>query len=250
MRRMRLPSSSRMFVRTLLAMKRATFSGISTRSASAFLRRMATLVSMSGAWMSAMRPHSKRLCRRSSRVGIWRGRAVGADDDLLLGVVQGVEDVEELLLGAVLAGDELDVVDEEHVHLAVLLAEGGQAVEADRVDHLVDEAIGGDVAEVQALLAGLDVVPDGVHEVGLAEAHPAVDEERVVGLARDLGHRAGGGVGELVGVADHEGLEGVLGVEAGRCGVPLRGRAPPRARAGPAPGSPRRRRGRRPVRGP
>ncbi len=62
-----------MFVRTLLAMKRATFSGTSTRSASAFLRRIATFVSMSGGWMSAMRPHSKRLWSRSSMVGIWRG---------------------------------------------------------------------------------------------------------------------------------------------------------------------------------
>ncbi len=62
-----------MLVFTLLAMKRATFSGSSTRSASAFLRRMATFVSMSGDWMSAIRPHSKRLWRRSSMVGICRG---------------------------------------------------------------------------------------------------------------------------------------------------------------------------------
>ena len=38
MSRMRLPSSSRMLVRTLLAMKSATFSGMSTLSAAAFLR--------------------------------------------------------------------------------------------------------------------------------------------------------------------------------------------------------------------
>ena len=42
-------------------------------------------------------------------------RAVAADDDLLLRVVEGIEGVEELLLGAVLAGDELDVVDQEDV---------------------------------------------------------------------------------------------------------------------------------------
>jgi len=34
---------------------------------------MATLVSRSGGWMSAIRPHSKRLRRRSSSVGMLRG---------------------------------------------------------------------------------------------------------------------------------------------------------------------------------
>ena len=40
------------------------------------------------------------------------GRAVGRDDDLLVGVVQRVEGVEELLLDTFLALDELDVIDE------------------------------------------------------------------------------------------------------------------------------------------
>ena len=42
-------------------------------------------------------------------------RAVAADDDLLLRVVQRVERVEELVLRAFLAGEELDVVDEQDV---------------------------------------------------------------------------------------------------------------------------------------
>ena len=43
--------------------------------------------------------------------------------DLLLRVVQRVERVEELVLRAFLARDELDVVDEQHVDAAVALAE-------------------------------------------------------------------------------------------------------------------------------
>ena len=133
--------------------------------------------------------------------------------------------MEELLLGAVLPGDELDVVHQQHVDGAVLLPEGGKAVEADGVDHLVDEAVGGDVEQVQALLTGLDVVTDGVHEVGLAQADSAVDEERVVGLAGDLRHRPRGGVGKLVGRAHHEAVEGVLRIQGG--GVALGSRSRP-----------------------
>src|SRR5437899_11139475 len=50
----------------------------------------------------------------------------------------------------------------------------------------------------------------------LAEAGSAVDEERVVGLARRLRHRVRRGGGELVRLADDEGLEGVALVEGSR----------------------------------
>jgi hypothetical protein len=59
-----------------------------------------------------------------------------------------------------------------------------------------------------------DVVPDGVQEVGLAEAGLAVDEQRVVGAARVFGDGTRRGVGERVRLTDDEGVEGELGIEA------------------------------------
>ena len=57
---------------------------------------------------------------------------------------------------------------------------------------------------------------DGVDQVGLAQAGVPVDEEGVIVLGRVLGHRLGGGVGQLVAGAHHEGIEGelVVGIEA------------------------------------
>ncbi len=49
--------------------------GISTFSAAAFLRMIATFISRSGGWMSAIRPHSNRERSRSSSVGISFGSA-------------------------------------------------------------------------------------------------------------------------------------------------------------------------------
>src|SRR3712207_8233099 len=49
-----------------------------------------------------------------------------------------VERVEEFRLRAFLAGDELDVVDEQHVDAAIALAEIENPLIAYRVDHLVD----------------------------------------------------------------------------------------------------------------
>ena len=66
------------------------------------------------------------------------------------------------------------------------------------------------------------VLPDGVHQVRLAESHAAVDEQRVVGAGRRLGDGAAGRVGELVRRADDEGVERVAGVEAAERGGRLR----------------------------
>ena len=55
--------------------------------------------------------------------------------------------------------------------------------------------------------------------MGLADARRSVDEERVVRVAGELGHRQGGGVREAVGVADDELLEGQRRVD------PVLGRA-------------------------
>ena len=178
--------------------------------------------------MSAIRPHSKRERRRSSSSGISLGAESEVSDDLLAGFVELVEGVEELLLRPLLARDELDVVDQEDVDGAVLGAELGDAVVADRVDELVGEALGREVEHAQARVEAGDLVADRVQQVGLAEADAAVDEERVVGLRRQLGDGLAGGLGELVGVADDEGVEGVARGETGRTGP----RASSRAGAG------------------
>ncbi len=62
----------------------------------------------------------------------------------------------------------------------------------------------------------LHLMPDGLHQVGLAHAHAAIEEQRIVGLRGPLGHGQRGGMRELVAVADHEGIERVLGVQLRR----------------------------------
>ena len=61
-----------------------------------------------------------------------------------------------------------------------------------------------------------DLVADGLHQVGLAHADAAVQEQRVVGLGGAFRHRAGGSVGKLIAGADDEVVEGVLGIELSR----------------------------------
>src|SRR5690349_1194272 len=87
-------------------------------------------------------------------------RRVARHDDLFARLVERVEGVEELLLRPLLAGDELDVVDQEQIDVAIARAELRRAVVANCVDELVREALGRDVDDDHAGEQLRALVPD------------------------------------------------------------------------------------------
>src|SRR6266545_449651 len=132
--------------------------------------------------------------------------------------------MEELLLRALLARDELDVVDEKQVDRPILGAELGRAVVPDGIDQVVGESLRGEVHEAEMRVELGDVMTDRVQQMRLAEADTTVDEERVVCARGQLGDRLARRLRELVRVADDERLEGVASAEAGGRKPDLRGR--------------------------
>ena len=170
-----------MLLTMLAAMNSETSLGRLIRSRSAFLRRIAILVSMSGGWMSVSSPIMNRLLSRSSRVGMASGRPIRRQHDLAVGPIQIIEGVEQLLLEPVLALDELDVVDQQDVDLAVAPLEVVAGRVPDRIDELVQEGLGRDVQHLALGLDLIDEVLDGPQDVGLAQPGRAVDEQWVVG---------------------------------------------------------------------
>ena len=159
-------------------------------------------------------PGLEALAQAVLELGHVARRAVGGQHQLAARLVQRVEGVEELLLGLHLALEELHVVDQQDVVAPVAVLEGVDVAGLQRLEELVGEALDRRVADGQPATVGADVVADAVQQVGLADAGRADDEERVVGLAGQLGDRERRGVGEAVGVADDELLEGELGVQA------------------------------------
>ena len=110
--------------------------------------------------------------------------AIGGQHELAAEVVQRVEGVEELLLGLGLGGEELDVVDEQDVGVAVAALEAVHVAALQGGEELVGERLDRRVADAEAAAVGEDVVADRVQQVGLADAGRPVDEERVVGVRR------------------------------------------------------------------
>src|SRR3990170_5565720 len=140
-------------------------------------------------------------------------RTVRGQDDLPAGLVEGVERVEELLLDPLLVLEELDVVDEEDIVVAVAVLEALDTLLADRVDEVVRERLARHVARGETRRVLTHVPGDRLEKVRLAETGPAVDEERVVRLVGRLGDGERRGMREAVGRADDEGVERVLVAE-------------------------------------
>ena len=96
--------------------------------------------------------------------------AIGGQHELAAEVVQRVEGVEELLLGLGLGREELDVVDEQDVGVAVAALEAVHVAALQGGEELVGEGLDRRVADGEAGAVGEDVVADRVQEVGLADA--------------------------------------------------------------------------------
>lgn len=149
------------------------------------------------------------------------GRAVGGDDDLLVYVVQGVEGMEELLLGGLLAGDELDIVHQQQVGGPYFMRKSSVLPARMAGDQLVGELLAGDVHDDKVRMGALDLGLDRGQQVGLAQAGPAVDEQGVIGSGRVGRHSLGCRKGKLVGRAFDEVLESELVIALGEEGLGL-----------------------------
>ena len=101
-------------------------------------------------------------------------RPVGGQDDLLVGLMEGVEGVEEFLLGADLAGNELDVVDQQHVDLPVFGPELHGLALLDGLDQLIGMYSPSGKRDVGRRRIFPDLVADGVKQVGFPQAGAAV----------------------------------------------------------------------------
>src|ERR1700730_3937326 len=114
-----------------------------------------------------------------------------------------VERVEELLLEFLGALEELDVVDEQYVEVAVATLEQRHAgAIPDGLDEVVHKRLRREVAHSEFREQRTDVMSDRVQQVRLAEPRASIDEQRVVGLGRLFGDGERGGVREAVRRAD------------------------------------------------
>ena len=119
--------------------------------------------------------------------------------------------MEELVLRLLLAGDELDIVNEEQIDVSVLGSEFLCGAVLDSLDELYRELIALYVCNLLRRIAVVYGLAYRQEKVRLSEARIAVDEEGIIRLARILRHGDGRCMRKLIGVADDEAVKGVSG---------------------------------------
>ena len=128
--------------------------------------------------------------------------------------MEGVEGVEELHLRRLLAADELDIVNEQQIEVAVLLPKLLTRVVLDGGDDVVREILARYEADVELRMQLVHVVANGVEYMRFAEARTAVDVKGVVGGGGVVRNGYRSGVRETVRFARYECVERVLGLYA------------------------------------
>ena len=83
--------------------------------------------------------------------------------------MQRVERMEELFLEPLLTGNELDVIDEEHIDVAVTTSKRAGGVLANGVDIFVHKRLCRHIPHLMVPVVVLDVVANRVEQVGLTE---------------------------------------------------------------------------------
>ena len=186
----------------------------------ALLSRMAARVSKSEAlrrgrfYGNRQAPTQARLQARL-QILHFLGKAVAGQDDLLLAIEQRIEGMEELFLGGVLAGEKLDVIDQQRIDRAEATLELIHVLGAQGIDHAADKLLGAQVKHLAGGIVLAHQVAGGVHQVGLAQAGAAIQQQGVEGTPRIGGDLDGGGLAQFVAAERRASARQPRGYEAG-----------------------------------
>src|SRR5262249_36263620 len=101
-----------------------------------------------------------------------------------MSVKKGVESVKKFLLRPLLTTEKLNVVDQKKIGLPITLAELDQITVLDRVDKLFEKQLTRDIDHLYVFPFPPDELADGLHEMGFAKPHTAIDEQGVVRARR------------------------------------------------------------------
>ena len=156
------------------------------------------------------------------------GAAIARDDYLLVVLVERVECVEELFLRLFVIGEELNVVDRQHVEVAVEVAELLELTFFDRFDEVVDESFARQDSDLGHRFGFDNFLADCVEQVSFAQAGTTVQEQRIVHRSRQIADRQRRRMRQAVARAGDKRLKNITVLEArGDLAKPANPIAPP-----------------------
>jgi len=124
--------------------------------------------------------------------------------------------VKKFLLRAIAPGEEVNVIDHQHVDVAIAMTKLIHLATLNGGDELVDEAVAGEIQNARIILALENFLADGLEQVRLAQPDAAVNEQRIVRPARLLADGDGRCVRQPVARTGNKMIEDVIRAERQR----------------------------------
>ena len=153
----------------------------------------------------------------------FRRRTVRGEDNLLVLGNQGRDRVEQLVFRLRLAGDEVDIIDQQDIDTAHHLLEGERVAGPHGRHETGQEFLGRQVKGLARTGMVFEGRCHGVHEVRLADPVIAIEEDRIEGRRLGTHDRACGGGGDFIGRTDAETVKGETRfAKIVRIGLPVR----------------------------
>src|SRR3984893_7938700 len=112
--------------------------------------------------------------------------------------VQRVEGVKDLFLSALAAGQEVHVIENQHVDLPHPFLEPAHAIVPERGNKIIHEPFRGGEDNLARPIGSGKLMTYGRDQVSLAQTDTAIEEKRVVFFTRLVSNGNRGGVGELI----------------------------------------------------
>ncbi len=111
-------------------------------------------------------------------------RTVGGENDLLMSIIEGIEGMEEDFLESFLAGEEVDVINQQDIDVSEVLPEFRKGFTVQGVDIEVAEFFAEEIFDFGAFVILADSLSDGLQQVCFSQAGGAVNEEGIVNGSR------------------------------------------------------------------
>src|SRR3982751_178170 len=121
--------------------------------------------------------------------------------------------MKKFFLNPFLAGEELDVINQEHIGLPIFFAKLDERIILDRVDVFVGKFLGRNVSDARAFFVRGNMLTDGMKQMSFAETDATIEEQGIGRFPGRFSDGFEGGVRKVIVVADNKHLKGVLGIE-------------------------------------
>jgi len=123
--------------------------------------------------------------------------------------------MEKLFLGTNLAGNKLNVINQQYVDSSEPGSKELHPFMTERINHFIHEFFCRAIAYIQLRGSCTDCMADGIEQMTFSQANAAVNKEGIIGISRVVSYCHCGCMCKLIARAAHKEIKGIFVIQRG-----------------------------------